>query len=296
MQMRGGVTFKQARQDVIQDTVQLTDIPHPTIPQETTQRVQSIQRWKRQRKGETILASKPLQPALPKPAIPQPSTIPIPTNTEQPTDTKVQQWQQQTQWNPPPPPVQWHQQAQPSNPQWTHTTTQRTGSPDPEREAERQRGQEGEVQTPVAIGTARSGDRSDPATRDATHPTAAQETHLPATHTSPQLLRRYWGSIRRSTVLRSQHCFHPQLGNEPTVSGTLATPLPVHTTRRCLPPDQTPAQRAHPTRRPRHRRSDHPDHIRSTLCRLLQAPEPTTRYARRTGEPVVQTDRNHTRH
>ena len=61
--------------------------PDTTIPQETTSRVQSIQRWKRQRKEETILASKPFQPTIPTTTIQQPSTIPVPTTTKQPSDT-----------------------------------------------------------------------------------------------------------------------------------------------------------------------------------------------------------------
>ena len=244
--------------------------PHTTIPQEATQRVQSIQRWKRQRKGETVLASEPLQSAIPEPAISQCPTISVPTTTEQPSDTTgtavatTATMEPTTTTSPMAP-------TSPTIQPTVDITAQRTRPPEPEQETERQRRQEREVQTTVAIGTARSGDRSDPATRDATHPTAAQEPYLPETYPSPQLLRWYWSRISRTTILRSQHCFHPQLGDKPTVSGTFTTPLPVHTTRRCLHPDQTPAQRDYPARCPGHRGSDHPDHSRATMCRLLQA-------------------------
>ena len=119
MQMRGGVTFKQASQDVIQDTVQLTDIltqPSPKKPRRESSpykggkgKGKGKQYWRPSRFNRRY-QNQPYHNAPPYQYQPPQNSLP----TQQ-----VQQWQPQQQWNPPPPPVQWHQQAQPSNPQWT---------------------------------------------------------------------------------------------------------------------------------------------------------------------------------
>ena len=119
MQMRGGVTFKQASQDVIQDTVQLTDIltqPSPKKPRRESSpykggkgKGKGKQYWRPSRFNRRY-QNQPYHNAPPYQYQPPQNSL----QTQQ-----VQQWQPQPQWNPPPPPVQWHQQAQPSNQQWT---------------------------------------------------------------------------------------------------------------------------------------------------------------------------------
>ena len=52
MQMRAGVTFKQASQDVLQDTVQLTDT---ALPQETETRHNTEPGGQGQRERQTVL-------------------------------------------------------------------------------------------------------------------------------------------------------------------------------------------------------------------------------------------------
>ena len=69
-----------------------------------------------------------------------------------------------------PPPPQWT-----PNPSSCSSSTERTTT-------QGQRQEEGEIFPTVAIGTTRSGDRSDSATRDATHPTAAPITHTYPAH------------------------------------------------------------------------------------------------------------------
>ena len=116
MQMRGGVNLKQASQDVIQDTVQLTTQPSPKKPRRESSpykggkgKGKGKQYWRPSRFNRRYQNQPYHNP-------PPYQYQPIQNN---PQTQQVQQWQQQTQWNPPPPPVQWRQQAQPSNPQWT---------------------------------------------------------------------------------------------------------------------------------------------------------------------------------
>ena len=119
MQMRGGVTFKQASQDVIQDTVQLTDILTQPSPKKQRRESSPYKGGKGKGKGKQYwrpsrfnrrYQNQPYHNAPPYQYQPPQNSL----QTQQ-----VQQWQPQPQWNPPPPPVQWHQQAQPSNQQWT---------------------------------------------------------------------------------------------------------------------------------------------------------------------------------
>jgi len=119
MQMRGGVTFKQASQDVIQDTVQLTDILTQPSPKKPRRESSPYKGGKGKGKGKQYWRPSRFNRRYQNQPYHNPPPYqyqPIPNNLQ---THQVQQWQQQTQWNPPPPPVQWHQQAQPSNPQWT---------------------------------------------------------------------------------------------------------------------------------------------------------------------------------
>ena len=119
MQMRGGVTFKQASQDVTQDTVQLTDILTQASPKKPRRESSPYKGGKGKGKGKQYWRPSRFNRRYQNQPYHNPPPYqyqPIQNNLQ---TQQVQQWQQQTQWNPPPPPVQWHQQAQPSNPQWT---------------------------------------------------------------------------------------------------------------------------------------------------------------------------------
>ena len=119
MQMRGGVTFKQASQDVIQDTVQLTDILTQPSPKKPRRESSPYKGGKGKGKGKQYWRPSRFNRRYQQQPYHNPPPYqyqPLQNNFQTP---QGQQWQQQTQWNPPPPPVQSEQQAPPSNPQWT---------------------------------------------------------------------------------------------------------------------------------------------------------------------------------
>ena len=116
MQMRGGVNLKQASQDVIQDTVQLTTQPSPKKPRRESSPYKG---GKGKGKGKQYWRPSHFNRRYQNQPYHNPPPYQYQPIQNNPQTQQVQQWQQQTQWNPPPPPVQWHQQAQPSNPQWT---------------------------------------------------------------------------------------------------------------------------------------------------------------------------------
>ena len=118
MQMRAGITFKQATQDVLQDTVQLTDIlsqPSPKKPRRDTTpspggkgKGKGKQYWRPSRFNRRFQQ----QPYYHQNNYQQAA----PSNFQ---PTPQPQWQQQPQWNPPPPPANWQQQPPAAHQQWT---------------------------------------------------------------------------------------------------------------------------------------------------------------------------------
>ncbi len=109
MQMRSGVTFKQASADILQDdTIQLTDI----LSQPATKKPRSERSPKGKGKGKYKSDRQPFRPIrLPRRYNTQPYQPSMPS---QPSNS---QWQPPPQWNQPPQQIQWQPNAPPP-PQW----------------------------------------------------------------------------------------------------------------------------------------------------------------------------------
>ena len=78
----------------------------------------------------------------------------------------------------------------------------------------------------MAIGTTRSGDGSDSATRDATHPTAATIPDTQPTDTPHQLLWRHRSSITSPEIPRGTSYLHDELGDQHRLPSNITSAPP----------------------------------------------------------------------
>ena len=108
MQMRSGVTFKQASSDILQDTIQLTDI----LSQPVTKKLRNDRSPKGKGKGKYKSDRQPYSPTrFPRRFNAQPYQPSMPSQPSNPS------WQPPTPWHPPTQQHQW-QPNTPPPPQW----------------------------------------------------------------------------------------------------------------------------------------------------------------------------------
>ena len=114
MQMRSGVTFKEASTDILQDTIQLTDI----LSQPVSKKPRSERTPKGKGKGKYKSDRQPFRPIrFPRRYTTQPYQQPLPSQPSNPFWQQPPPWQQPTQqpqWQPnTPPPPNWGANARP---------------------------------------------------------------------------------------------------------------------------------------------------------------------------------------